>query len=342
MVMCYHTGTIFALTTGELLFGNLFRGGFLGVNVFFVLSGFVMHWMHGHEFGQAGKVPVFVKKRLARIFPIYLVVVLAKIVKDRTLPEGLVLFSAALLIPYPHVPFINVAWTLSYELFFYVALACMIALPRGWLTLLPPAVLLFFALCPSPVQPSADFWDTLMAFPFNLHLMEFLFGMGVGWLARRWTLSGRGALWLALGGGVAFAGFFIWATGLSVDFGVLPMGQAYELAEIRTNELFKQAVWLMGIPFSALLLGLVLAETASGARRIPGLDWLGDISYSLYLVHGFVISFLLQNREVSAMLQAQQWLVFLPMLVAVGSAAACHYLLEKPLIKWLKPWASKR
>ena len=342
MVMCYHTGTIYAFLTGDLLFGNLFRGGFLGVDLFFVLSGFVMYWAHEKDFGQAGKLGVFVKKRIVRIFPLYWIILFAKLVKDGSMPNILVLLSAIFLIPYPHVPYINVAWTLSYELFFYIALGCMIMLPRGKLTWLPALVLLILALIPYSVAPSDDFGATLLAFPFNLHLVEFLMGMLVGAMARQHQKNQqRWWGWLILGGGAAFAGLFIAATWLSMHFGPLTSGQAYELAELKGNVIFENAIWWMGVPFSMLLLGLVAGEMCSGLSKIPHLDWLGDISYSLYLIHGFVIYSLMRNKSVAEFTMAHQWAVFFIMAAAVGVASLAHYLVEKPLIGFFKPWVAK-
>lgn len=344
MVMCYHTGTIYAHSTGDLLFGNLFRGGFLGVDVFFVLSGFVMYWAHAQDFGHAGQLPVFIKKRIVRIFPLYWVILAAKALKDSSMPSLLVLASAVFLIPYPHVPYINVAWTLSYELFFYMAIGCMIVLPKGRMTWLPVLALLALALFPySAGPPGDDFGATLLAFPFNPHLAEFLMGMVVGSVAmRHHEKAGKWWKELILAGGLAFVALFIAATWLSFHVGPLAEGQAYDLAELQGNALFKQAIWLMGLPFSVLLLGLVVGEISSGASRIPGLDWLGDISYSLYLVHGFVIYSLLRNEGVAEFVMAHQWAAFGLMALAVAAAGLAHYFVEKPLIKFFKPWVAAK
>lgn len=341
MVMCYHTGTIYAFSTGGLLFGNLFRGGFLGVDIFFVLSGFVMYWAHNKDFGDAGQLKIFVKKRIVRIFPLYWIILFAKLLKEGVMPSLLVLTSAVFLIPYPHVPYINVAWTLSYELFFYFALGCMIILPRGRLTLLPAGVLFALALIPYGGARSGDFISTLLAFPFNPHLVEFLMGMLVGAVAMHQKNQNKPWIWLMLGGGGALACLFVTATGLSMEFGPLTGSQAYELAELESNVFFENAIWWLSVLFSVLLLGLVAGEIHTGRSRISHLDWLGDISYSLYLIHGFVIASLIRNQTVAEFATAHQWAVFVLMAVAVGVASLVHYFIEKPLIVFFKPWVMK-
>jgi len=343
MVMCYHAGTITAMTTGTLLFGNLFRGGFLGLDVFFMLSGFVMYWTHAKDFGHPGNLGVFVKKRVVRIFPIYWVIVLAKAVKEGFQGNYLALICAVFLIPYPQIPFITVSWTLSYELFFYIALGAMIVLPKGLWTLLPPGALLMFSVLPAPEVSGTGFAATLLLFPFNPHLIEFLMGLLVGWCASRQKFSpawGRRFLWA---GGIAFIGIYAVATGLSMDSSLQTTpGEAYRLAELGGNLLFDMAIWLLAVPLGATLLGLVLCEVNSGKSKIPSLNWLGDISYSLYLIHGFVIHYLMQRGEVANYVSQHHWAIFGPIAMAIGLATVVHYLLEKPLMVYTKSWVAGR
>jgi exopolysaccharide production protein ExoZ len=338
MVMCYHSGSIYALTTESLLFGNLFRGGFLGVDIFFVLSGFVMYWAHADDLGKPGAASVFIKKRLFRILPVYWVVVAFKVLKEWRTVDPLTIVCALLLIPYPRAPFVIVSWTLSYEMMFYAAVAIMIVLPRGWLTLVPPAVLLAMSLIPGPVAWTNEFWDVLAAFPFNAHLSEFLLGLGVGWIQARRVLNERWGPWVLGLGLLAAVSLYGTATWLSMQAELSYGVSAYHLAERDSHPIFHHGVWLFGVPFAAVLLGLVMCEQTSGRAKLPFLGWLGDASYALYLVHGFVIFAVLTRPALNPFLTAHPWAMLGTMGLALTAGLALHHLVEKPLSKALKPW----
>ena len=337
MVMCYYTGTIFAVTTNTLLFDNLFRGGFLGVDVFFVLSGFVMYLVHNSDFGDSSALYSFVTKRVLRIFPVYWLVLLAKLIREQQPVDLVVLLCAVFLIPFPREPFITVAWTLSYELLFYSAVALMIVLPKGWLTLVPPAVLLAFGLLPAPsMGESNSVASVLLDFPFNSHLIEFLMGLGVGWVLATRHVTKRLATVMVMLSLVWLVAVFFAGTWLAMPGGNSYVVNAYEWAEVRGNAVFDLGVWLIGLPFSALLLGLVVMEQHRRRAFVPFLEFLGDISYSLYLLHGAVIFALMSIPAVAGALVKNQWMVCFVMLFAVGVSVFFHHAIEKPLINSIR------
>ncbi len=337
LVMCYHTGPIYATHFNALLFGNAFRAGFLGVDFFFVLSGFVMYWAHAQDFGRPAALGSFVKKRLLRIMPLYWVVLALKLLRDWRHFDWVVALSAATLLPFPRPPYITVSWTLSYEMLFYAAVAVMILLPRGWLTFVPLLVLAALALTPAPeLAPGAGFLETLMVFPFNIHLLEFLMGLAVGWLNAHWVLSRRQVdavvvlmgLWLVV---VLAAG-----TWMARPQAMSPWAPAYELAELHSNAILEHGVWLIALPFSVLLLGLIKREHLGGRPLLTWLNGLGDMSYSLYLVHGFVIYALLGRPSLERLLATQQWTVLGVMACALVVAYMAHRVVERPVTAWLR------
>lgn len=336
-VMCYHTGTIYAKHFDVVLFGNAFRSGFLGVDFFFVLSGFVMYWAHAQDLGQPKALGGFVKKRLLRIMPLYWVVLAFKLLRDWRQFDWVVALCAALLLPYPRPPYITVSWTLSYEMLFYAAVALMIVLPRGWLTLLPLVGLAALALTPPPdVVQTGDVLDAFMVFPFNIHLLEFIMGLAVGWLNAHWRVSrrqanalvGLSAAWLVAG---VSAGTWLARPDAHGDW-----RSAYEVAELSSNVLFNHGVWVFALPFAALLLGLVKREHLGDRPLLSWLNGLGDMSYSLYLVHGFVIYALLGQGALQAILGQHQAMVLPVMACALALAYVAHRGVERPLTTWLR------
>lgn len=77
VVLFYHIHT----TYNELYFFNLFKNGSLGVDLFFVLSGFIMAYVYKNKFLCNESFGLFYKKfitsRLARIYPLHLVTLMS-------------------------------------------------------------------------------------------------------------------------------------------------------------------------------------------------------------------------------------------------------------------------
>ena len=108
-------------------FAELLVVGEVGVEFFFVLSGFLMCWLYDGR-DKPGKAGRFLLSRVARIYPFYWIV-LAGVVPAyflspafghgyETSPGALV--GSLLLLPMPDMPILPVAWTLQHEMLFYV------------------------------------------------------------------------------------------------------------------------------------------------------------------------------------------------------------------------------
>src|ERR1041385_2180302 len=123
---------------------NFFKVGAPGLDLFFVISGFVMVYSSERLFGRADAPRIFMLRRIARIVPLYwamTLVVLAYFLlahgRDMLFalyPPGNILASF-LFYPYPRgdgalVPLHALGWTLNYEMFFYVVFAALICLSR--------------------------------------------------------------------------------------------------------------------------------------------------------------------------------------------------------------------
>ena len=119
--------------------------GAAGVDLFFVISGFIMVYSSEPLFGRPHAPRVFLLRRLSRIVPLYwaatsfllgyLLLVGVAFVRVN-LPWDVILTSYAF-IPFPRrdglmMPVLNVGWTLNYEMFFYLVFAAAILLPRAW------------------------------------------------------------------------------------------------------------------------------------------------------------------------------------------------------------------
>jgi peptidoglycan/LPS O-acetylase OafA/YrhL len=276
-VVVFHCGSILAQPEygGEVLFGGVTVYGKLGVNLFFLLSGFIILKAHQIDLGRRGSLPRYAFRRLIRIFPIYWIVLTLNIMVSTTglggpdfswAPENIA--SAYVLVPLSgevSLP-LKVAWSLFYEIRFYLVFALALAL-----TMLSKRLLLWLAvawlaaIAAAAVQGAMDPLELLS--PWNLY---FITGMGICWLSERLDRSLAPLFFAAAAAGVA--GFF-----------ALGPTEA-----ILSDGVTATTYWFLPV-FAALLMGAVLLEPKAHGAPAPLLV-AGDASYSIYLIHTMVIA----------------------------------------------------
>ena len=284
-----------------------------GVDLFFVISGFVMVWSSWDAFGRVGSVGPFVWRRLLRIVPLYWLLsgatVLVALAMPGLMSDGLrdgwgYVAASFSFIPWRRLdgavqPVLRLGWTLEYEMLFYAVLACALPLRRraGLAAVLAVIVLLAVA---GPALPSTA---TAAVFWTDPIVLEFALGVVVAIVARRGWRAG----W---GGVAAFVVALVVLAVTGVDARAL----------------------VRGIP-AALLVFCAL----SWRRRLPGwLILLGDASYALYLVHPFPMRAV---RVVFARLAlppavAVPLYLMSTMVVCVAVAVALHLWVEQPILRW--------
>jgi exopolysaccharide production protein ExoZ len=249
-----------------------------GVDLFFVISGFIMTtttWTTWEPVGTPGAPQSFLIRRVQRIYPVYWVVMAFYLAFHALAPDRLhiddtswsSIAASLLLVPQGHYPTLVVAWSLVCEMFFYIVFACALMLSRtaglrllaGWIVLTLGLAL----LRPFPGNPLVEQIGSL----YNL---EFAMGILVGVL----VASGRTSYpALAFGAGVAL---------LVVSFVItMPMVDV-------------PSVWFrivaFGIPMALVCYGAVALEIRSGRRMPRWLASVGDASYSLYLWHTLLLA----------------------------------------------------
>jgi peptidoglycan/LPS O-acetylase OafA/YrhL len=263
--------------------------GYNGVNVFFVLSGYLIY---GSLIGRPTPFAKFFMRRVRRIYPTFWVVLalyvcVGLVYTERSkLPEDgvpLYLLSNALLLPgvLPIQPIVTVAWSLSYEIFFYLGLALAVGTLalRRW----TPAMRVWFLVA---CLAAWSFGGTGVRGIVGSFVM-FVPGLLLYELRQRWPgtfrLSNAAALALAvvITGSLAAAPVMARA-GIALHVGApewLP-GSA-QLAQF--------AVLSLG---TGLLIFAAVATQGAIERALAwrGVHTLGLISYSFYLIHGATIN----------------------------------------------------
>ncbi len=290
----------------------------VGVDVFFVISGFIMLHISADQFGRRGAPRAFLLRRVARLVPLYWLFTLAMLAAMVLVPGQLAhtaLNPAHILASFGFVPWLDstglahpilgLGWTLNYEMYFYALFALMLLLPlRAGLWTMAGLFLALALLHPaiSPAQVQFFFWTDPI-------IVEFLFGIGIALLVRRGTaLPG----WAALG---------LMALGVAG----LGLGQLVDIAGPFDRLL------TTGLPAAMLVGGTVFAQPRALGPLGRFLVLGGDASYALYLSHPFSINVVILGWQ--RLHLSSPWLFMgVTIVAAVAGAIAVHLLLERP---WL-------
>ncbi|MCV2865231.1 acyltransferase family protein [Albidovulum sediminicola] len=291
-----------------------FLHGEIGVDIFFVISGFIIYHAAAPKAGQGAKK--FLLARFWRIFPPYWAIlslyIAARVVLALgsgglgRIPEGQQVVISALLLPLPG-QIVPIAWTLSIEIVFYAIFAATFFKfgPRALVgsLLVWVGVSQYYTL--SATEPQQ--WLNVVLYSGNA---EFLYGVAIAIAHRRGRLPLAGPA-LALG----------LALSIALLAGWLPF--SFPSREIAA-----------GLPSALLVYGAV------GVRfRTPrAFQVLGDASYLLYLVHILVYS--VTSRVFEAILGTYAYTspaIMLAMLaVSVTVSIALDQFGEIPYQRWYK------
>jgi peptidoglycan/LPS O-acetylase OafA/YrhL len=315
------------------LLNNSMKLGVHGVDLFFIISGFIMVWVTAGQFAQKGAPLRFFRHRLIRIVPpywVYTTLALAILIAapqlwtfihDFTWPW---VVSSYLFIPAQSplgsiTPLIDLGWTLNYEMYFYIVFAIALFLP-GRLALV--GITAFFVICPV-IGGLYTITSPLLLQATNWILLEFIFGVWIGYLFSRGIWLSKPAALISLAAGVAL---LIATAGLHVTF-KLPFGVGLE------------RLLLLGVP-----LAMCFAALVSLFRELPDNTLVkiavkaGDASYSIYLFSFFALpgfAYIFRFVGLSRFIPVD---VFVPLLAVCSIVASyiVYRLMEKPVTDYLR------
>ncbi|WP_158212195.1 acyltransferase family protein [Sphingomonas dokdonensis] len=287
MVLLYHAGYDLGLITE----GSRPHWLASGVDIFFVVSGFVMVTATADRPVTARR---FLASRIARVVPIYWLATLAMIailaLRGQMLPTlGEVAFSFLFIFYFnarvqDTSPILGPGWTLNYEIYFYLVFAALLRVPvLGRIAIM---ALLFVAITAlRPVVPADSAFLVRVTSPIPL---EFVAGMVIGY--------GRGRLMQA-----------------PAALGAALIGIAFAALSLLDPPLPRVAFFAP--PAVLIVLGGVMLERHIGRRHIGLLGRLGDVSYSLYLTHPLLLAMLTPITVAAA------WVWPLGIAIVLGSVA---------------------
>lgn len=258
--------------SGAVLPADAYFGAF-GVDLFFVISGFIMATIAGNASWQK-----FLLDRARRIFPPYWFYTTLALIASFYVPTHLNsafehLWRSYLLIPDSGVPLLAVGWTLIHEMYFYYCFAFIIFFAGSgrfttafWLMIWTAAVIFL-----DTVARLYDISDPVVALIAHPLTLEFIFGAAIGILIRR--------------NGAAFATAALVAGTITLMIVLSFSSLALDLIDHRGWS----RIILVAVPCSLIVYGAVGIEM-KGATAPHWLVALGNASYSTYLSHVLVLS----------------------------------------------------
>lgn len=299
-----------------------FGVGASGVDVFFVISGFVMCHTTRNKHGQAFDVARFLGHRFSRIMPLYWTLSTFALAVFMVAPQMVNsggghtdILKSYLLIPTDDKYLIQAGWTLSYELFFYGIFAVGLFMPRLLGHVLTCAVLLALFLLGRVIEAAQGpgHMDALTAFATDAILVNFIYGIALYHLYQRQTLPKRWA-WLVL------AVAAVW---------IVAVNQEWVLIRMRC--------FRYGVPAFLLCWGLTRLEDELKQAPSRWAAYLGDASYSIYLVHPFALALCAVMLKKLGLLSPGWLFVIVIVVAAVLAGCVCYELLEKRLLHFFRP-----
>ena len=310
-----------------------YYAGAAGVDLFFVISGFVMIHTATDRFGAPGAAAAFLRRRIVRVAPLYWLATFTycliqmgqgkwDVVRPDLVANSLVFW------PYSdadglRLPVYSIGWTLNFEMMFYAVFALGMPFRRSGLVLVVGGLIGLVVLgtivdLPQPLR----FWSAPI-------LLEFVMGIGLGLAYRRGLRLTRVQAVAA----VLIAAAMI-VGGTLAGFNAVP----------NVPEHFPR--WIAwGAPCALVFAGTVLRAGPPLAPR-PWVLRLGASSYAIYLVHPLVLIAMRPLLPRCAALMGEplgSLLYLLLAVVMVGSIAmALHAGFEKPLMRRLSPGLPRR
>lgn len=316
-VALFHTSVNLPSFAWPQVLGREF--GDAGVDVFFVISGFVMLYV-AHDADLTPRT--FLLRRAIRIAPLYwvmniFVVLLALVLAMGKTDELVFSHIAQSMLFLPHfspsngiVPFLKPGFTLNYEVYFYCVFAVLLLIESSGRRL---AALTLYGACAALLFAITDPRTPMLRIYENPIILEFVAGAWLGYLHVTGALAKIDAR-------IGLAALTLGAVGLP-------------LLHVRESEF--QFLW-HGAPAALLVCGALVIEARGRLPRSRILRLVGDSSYSLYLVNAAVLSafnlvVLRLHLPVETMAVGAP-LVLLGLLGAAVAGYVVYRMIERPAI----------
>lgn len=328
LVICLHSIDVTNdVTSNGLGIPSWLSTGYAGVDIFFIVSGFIISFVIDKT--NVGYVKFFLK-RCVRILPFYWILTLIwtflLLVSGRPMPSGPELAISLLVLPSKDFPVLGVGWSLEHEFIFYTVVTLLLMIHRK--TLIPYVL---FALTLIAIfwhmAPRFDHYDYRL---FSLYNFNFLLGVLIHRF-RMFIMRLHSGILLGFGTVTFLAAGAVVAN--LYGGGHVPTGPDGIAGLIR--------VLCFGVAGALLVSGLIALEAESpwifNTQWMKACEEVGNASYGLYLTHPIVyaaIGFVAGRLRLPP---SMAWsLALFAILAAIAAALAWYHMIERPFLRWIE------
>lgn len=271
----FHVETKYALF--DYVVPELILIGASGVDLFFLISGFVMISVTRSVFQSRKGIQKFLYHRISRIYPLYWfyssIILCVYFVQPSFVNSSqgnqVNILESFLLLPQNLLPLVNVGWTLIHEMYFYSVFAVLLFLPKNYLL---PGLIGWGGLILVGNIILSGSNNSFFEIYFSPLTLEFIIGCLMGILYFSRSIKGNA-------NAIALIALAVWIVGY------------YLFREITGNETPSEwmRVLVFGFPAALALYAALLYEKNHGAIMPSWICKVGDVSYSVYLSHVLVL-----------------------------------------------------
>lgn len=311
---------------------TIHRYGFLGVDFFFVLSGFIIYYIHRRDLGISKQGKTFLLKRFFRIQPLLWTIILIKlaylILVSKESVEWMEVVNTALTLP--GIKMIGVAWTLTFEWMFYLFFLCCILGGRRWLWILGA---IWGLLTVGASQIDQQDWSQWLQVFSSPYVVLFLCGVVAAEAFNRWP------------GQLRFANFCIaplvvilLLIGVTyAPFNLTP----FQCRQVAIDMAYGRCFW--GLTFGLLVWWAAVSDMRFRSWVFAPLLIIGNASYAIYLFHNEILQAFIRIGKALHIFQygnvvLWMWIYAVAVLVA---GIVIHFMIELPLLNWSRKFIIK-
>lgn len=306
LVVLFHVGSGLSVEAGGA--SNPFNDGVIGVDIFFVLSGFII----AYTAEPARGISHFAVRRVARVVPLYwllttgvvFVTLMAPALVNGTTVSTEKIIRSYLFIPYQKdnglvQPLLFLGWTLCYEMYFYALFCLCLSAGRhaAWIA----CALLSLIVLVGWIRPEGG---TLWHFYTNPMILEFAFGLALSQ---------------------------IYAIGLPIDRGRTALAALLAIGALLLYLLDLDLPSVIKHGFVAtLIVASCLSLPPMSGRLVANLILLGDASYALYLSHPYFVQASIKIAAPRVGAEFALLAVGIGVGLAIAIAVVLHRVVERP------------
>ena len=321
LVCGFHTRYWINLNDNSELGNFLFGKGVYGVELFFIISGFIMIYTTKDNYlqSQYKYSKLFIKKRIIRIVPLYTILTIIWyiiFIDSFNWNVFIKIIKSIMFIPYNELPILYLGWSLNYEMFFYLIFAISLLFGHYKYIVLLIFFLIFISLQHFKYQNS--YMNMISSFQLNYFLVGVLLG-----LFRKKIIINNSQISLTL---------------FTVSMFILIL---FLFNYIKINNKISLLLF-----FTFIVYSVINFDFSQIKINLNALYFLGNISYSLYLFHPFIPNLLKEHFDIFPGIfkidLLNYFFYILMMLSIILFSYILYHLIEKKLSNELKNFLKLR